>query len=54
MGLHGILTALGMNALGVVGLVLAFGAFLGILVWTFTRPADQIEAASRLWMDEEN
>lgn len=54
MGLNGILTALGLNTLGLVAMVVSFVAFLAVLVWVFTRPADQIEADSRLWMDEEN
>ena len=32
--------------------VVSFVAFVGILVWTFTRPREQIEADSRLWMDD--
>lgn len=54
MGLNGILTAIGLNTLGQVATVVSFVVFVGILAWTFTRPADQIESESRLWMDEEN
>ena len=38
---------------GTIALVLFFGAFVGIMIWTFTRPRQEIEAQSRLWEDEE-
>lgn len=49
-------TLLGGLELGTYGgtaLVLFFGSFVGILIWTFTRPRQEIEAQSRLWEDEE-
>jgi uncharacterized membrane protein YbaN (DUF454 family) len=53
MGLKGILSGMGLNALGIAMLVLAMTAFVGILIWTFTRSKEQMEADSRLWKDEE-
>ena len=38
---------------GTIALVLFFAAFVGILIWTFTRPRQDIETQSRLWEDEE-
>jgi hypothetical protein len=54
MGLKGILTSLGMNAIGVTMLLVSVVAFVGILVWAFTRPREELEADSRLWKDEED
>ena len=42
-----------LGVLGTIALLLLFGAFVGILIWTFTRPRQDIEAQSRLWQDDE-
>ena len=39
---------------GTIALVLFFCAFVGILIWTLTRPRQEIEAQSRLWEDDED
>ena len=52
MGLKGILTSMGLNGLGIATTIVAFVAFVGILIWTSTRPREQIEADARLWMDD--
>jgi len=39
---------------GTIALVLFFGAFVGIVIWTFTRPRQDMDAQSRLWEDEED
>ena len=53
MVLKSVLAGLNLNWLGVLSLLLAFAGFVAVLVWTFTRPREQIEAESRLWMDDE-
>ena len=42
-----------LGTLGTIALLLFFCAFVGILIWTFTRPRQDIETQSRLWEDEE-
>jgi cbb3-type cytochrome oxidase subunit 3 len=54
MGLKGLMSALGMDLYGLIALVLFFGAFVSIIVWTLTRPRKEIEAQSRLWEDDED
>ena len=53
MGLKGILTLIGWNTCGVIATVISFAAFVGIVIWTLTRPQHEIDAAARLWMDDE-
>lgn len=48
-----LLGGLELEIYGSIALVLCFGAFVGIMIWTFTRPRQEIEAQSRLWEDEE-
>jgi cbb3-type cytochrome oxidase subunit 3 len=43
-----------MDSLAVPGLVLCFCAFLAIVVWTCTRPRKEIDAQSRLPLDEDD
>lgn len=43
-----------LGTLGTIALLLFFGVFVGIVVWTYTRPRQEIEAQSRLWEDEED
>jgi hypothetical protein len=54
MGLKGLMTSLGMNWYGLVALVLFFGSFVSIVVWTLTRPRKEIEAQSRLFEDDDD
>jgi cbb3-type cytochrome oxidase subunit 3 len=54
MGLKGLMSGMGMNAFASLGLVLFFGAFVAIVIWTYTRPKEEIEAQSRLWEDDED
>jgi len=42
-----------LGTLGAIALVLFFSVFVGILIWTFTRPRRDMETQSRLWEDEE-
>jgi hypothetical protein len=48
------MSSLGMNWYALVALVLFFCSFVSIVVWTFTRPRQEIEAQSRLWEDDED
>lgn len=48
-----LLGGLELGTYGSIALVLFFAAFIGIMIWTFTRPREEIEAQSRLWEDEE-
>jgi cbb3-type cytochrome oxidase subunit 3 len=43
-----------LGVLGTVALLLFFCTFVGIVIWTFTRPRQEIEAQSRLWEDDED
>lgn len=54
MGLKGLMSGLGMEVFAIVGLALFFCIFLGILIWTYTRPRKEIERLSRLWEDDED
>jgi hypothetical protein len=53
MDLKGLMSSLGMNWYALVALVLFFGSFVSIVVWTLTRPRHEIEAQSRLWEDDD-
>lgn len=53
MGLEGVLTSAGWNGFGVAAMLLALAAFLAMTIHTLLRPKDEIEAAARLWMDDE-
>ena len=48
-----LLGGLELGTCGTIALVLFFCSFVGIMIWTFTRPRQEIEAQSRLWEDEE-
>ncbi len=48
-----LLGGLELGTYGSIALVLFFLAFLAIIVRTYTRPRQEIEAQSRLWEDEE-
>ena len=54
MGLKGLMSSLGMDLYGMIALILFFGSFVSIIVWTLTRPRHEIEAQSRLWEDDED
>ncbi len=54
MGIKGLLSGLGMDGLAVPALVLCFCSFLAILVRTWTRPRKEIDAQSRLPLDEDD
>ena len=54
MGLKGLMTSMGMNGFAEAGLVLSFLAFMAVLVWAMTRSRDEMEAKSRLWMEEDD
>lgn len=48
-----LLGGLKLGTWGSIALVLFFLAFVAIVIRTFTRPRQEIEAESRLWEDEE-
>jgi len=50
----GLMSGLGMNVFTLAAMVISFSAFVAVLIWTFTRPRQQIEAQSRLWEDDED
>jgi cbb3-type cytochrome oxidase subunit 3 len=54
MGLKGLLTAVGANVFGMIALVIGLVAFVAVVIWAYSRPREQIEAESRLWLDDEN
>ena len=54
MGIKGLMSELGMDGLAVPGLVLCVCAFLAIVAWTWTRPRKEIDAQSRLPLEEDN
>lgn len=54
MGLKGLMSGMGMSGFTMVAMVIALAAFVAVVVWTFSRPRDEMEAHSRLWMDEED
>jgi cbb3-type cytochrome oxidase subunit 3 len=53
MGLDGLMSSMGMNLYALFALVLFFCSFVGVVLWAYTRPGEEIEAQSRLWEDEE-
>ncbi len=53
MGLKGLMTGMGMTPFALVSLVLSFSAFVAVLVWTFTRSRQELDAQSRLWEDDD-
>jgi cbb3-type cytochrome oxidase subunit 3 len=53
MGLDGLMSSMGMNLYALLALVLFFCSFVGVVLWAYTRPNQEIEAQSRLWEDEE-
>lgn len=54
MDTKGLMSSLGMNWYAMVSLVLFFCSFLTVLVWTLTRPRQEIESQSRLWEDDDD
>ena len=54
MGIKGLLSGLGMNVFAVTALAVFFALFLGILVWTYTRPQREIECQARLPLEEDD
>ena len=53
MEIKGLMISLGMDVFAIVSLVVFFSAFLGIVVWTWRRPRKEMEARSRLCLDDE-
>ena len=52
--IDGLMSRLGMTPFAVVALVLFFAAFVGIVVWTWTRPAREMDEQAHLWKDDED
>ena len=52
--IDGLMSRLGMTPFAVVALVLFFAAFVGIVVWTWTRPAREMDEQANLWKDDED
>ncbi|MHB8972250.1 MAG: hypothetical protein ACYC3X_22760 [Pirellulaceae bacterium] len=51
--MKGLLTELGMNTFALVALAISFCAFVGVLIWVYTRPQQEIDAQSRLFADDD-
>jgi cbb3-type cytochrome oxidase subunit 3 len=43
-----------MNAFGLAALVVFFGCFLAIVVWTWTRPRREIDAQAQLPLEDDD
>jgi len=54
MGLKGLMSEMGMNAFAVLALVLFFGSFLAILLWTMTRSRREIEAHANIPLQDDD
>jgi cbb3-type cytochrome oxidase subunit 3 len=52
--IDGLLSRLGMAHYGVVALLLFFGLFVAILIWTMTRSRREIDEQANLWKDDED
>ena len=53
MELKGLMSGMGMDPFALISLLLFFGSFVAIVVWTWTRPKEEIETLSRLYEDDE-
>ncbi len=51
--MKGLLTELGMNTFTTVSMVISFVAFVGVLIWVYTRPHKEIDALARLYDDDQ-
>jgi len=51
--MKGLLTELGMNMYGLVGLTISFVTFCCLVIWIWTRPQKEIDAMARLYEDDE-
>ena len=54
MGIRGLMTAIGMNWIAEFALALSFVAFTAILIWVWKRPRAEIEAQSRICIDDDD
>ncbi|NUQ61249.1 MAG: hypothetical protein HUU20_02105 [Pirellulales bacterium] len=54
MGLKGLMSGMGMSSFTIAAMVIALATFVAVVIWTFRRPRDEMEADSRLWMDDED
>jgi hypothetical protein len=52
--IDGLMSRLGMAPFALISLVLFFSAFTAIVIWTWTRPAREIEQQANLWKDDED
>jgi cbb3-type cytochrome oxidase subunit 3 len=52
--IDGLMSRLGMAPFAVISMVLFFGAFVGIVIWTWTRPNREIDEQANLWKDDED
>ena len=52
--LKNLLNGLDLGIFSLISMVLALAMFAAILLWACCRSREQIEADSRLWMDDEN
>jgi cbb3-type cytochrome oxidase subunit 3 len=44
----------GIEVYGILSILIFFACFLGVLVWTFTRSQAELDAASRLPLEEDS
>jgi hypothetical protein len=48
-----LLSSLDLGIFPLISLLLTLGIFSGVLIWACCRSREQIEADSRLWMDDD-
>lgn len=53
MGLKGFMSSLGMNGFATIALLAFFVMFVAIVVWTMTRPKQEMDRLARLWEDDD-
>mgnify|MGYP001554598329 CR=1 FL=1 len=51
--MKGLLTELGMNTFTLISLIISFLAFVGVLLWVYTRPQSEMDAQARLYEDDD-
>ncbi|MFZ5433278.1 MAG: cbb3-type cytochrome oxidase subunit 3 [Calditrichota bacterium] len=52
--IHDAITYLGASLWAIVGLVLCFSVFVGIVIWTYRGRRDRFERESRLPLDDDH
>lgn len=52
--IDGLLTRLGMAHFGIIALLVFFGFFVAILIWTMTRSRAEMDEQANLWKEDED